>query len=127
MEFLQLRTLKAYRLLGSRSHTTVLGPYTLSVALHTPLSSPSSWDGDWPSLGSEVRAPSPPSCLSSPRVAPPQPWHPPAVLQDVVVGWQVVLGQPPADRGLVVDSAAGEVNERRVWNWREEQREGGLV
>lgn len=24
-------------------------------------------------------------------------WHPPAVLQDVVVGWQVVFGQPPAD------------------------------
>lgn len=47
MEFLQLRTLKAYRLLGSTSHTTVLGPCTRSVALQTPLSSPSSWDAGW--------------------------------------------------------------------------------
>lgn len=99
MEFLQLRTLKAYRLLGSRSQTTVLGPYTLSVALHTPLSSPSSWDGDLPSLRSEVRARSSHSSLylSGHKVASLQLWHPPAVLQDVVVGWQVVFGQPPAD------------------------------
>lgn len=46
MEFLQLRTLKAYRLSGSRSHTTVLDPWTLSVALQLRLSSPSSCDGD---------------------------------------------------------------------------------
>ncbi|TNN55922.1 hypothetical protein EYF80_033858 [Liparis tanakae] len=51
-EFLQLRTLKAYRLSGSRSHTTVLGPYTRSVALQppppppSPPSPPSSWDND---------------------------------------------------------------------------------
>jgi len=47
MELRQLRTLKAYRLWGSRSETTVLGAYTRSVALQAPESSPSSGEGDW--------------------------------------------------------------------------------
>lgn len=58
MEFLQLRTLKAYRHSGSRSHTTVLDPWTLSVALQLRLSSPSSCDGDRllpPSLETRIR------------------------------------------------------------------------
>lgn len=43
----------------------------------------------------------------------------PAVLEDVVVGGQVVVRQPPADGRLVVDFAAGQVDQRRIRNWRE--------
>lgn len=119
MELLQLRTLKAYRLSGSRSHTTVLDPCTLSVALQLRLSSPSSCDGDRlapPSLETEipVKLLDPfYSDLQNPGSLCP---HPPAIFKYLVICRLVVFRQPPTDCSLVVDFAIRQVDKRGVWN-----------
>lgn len=97
MEFLQLRTLKAYRLSGSRSQTTVLDPCTLSVALQLRLSSPSSCDGDRllpPSLETKDQDRILGRVLEN---AGSSRLHPPSIFKDLVICRLVVFRQPPTD------------------------------